>query len=371
MNEKELFAKIESLKKQGFFLKAVSLIDDNLNNLNDHSKIFWSKEISSLKIRHNEFYNTHIGEALFPVVNEATEENFFIKIKLTDDNNDDIISIKLLDHIKENIISTLNSYLNDHFEGNYLRIFNWNLPNYKILLLKNNNPIDYSEIEGKSFELALFIAYLSKLLTIKVKSNCVFSGIVNNGLIGEVDYVNKKIEITDTAFDGKAIFICNSLEKHARIKILSKKYLKDTIEEIFDGNIINEIKNRKNTIGEYISCEFKTVTKIKKINDTKDKTCNFVLAKFEHNRLNTEKTKEMFEYLNKIRNILLNDINLRTYLIVSGLKPNFLMCYFILPLFNHIKKVLAIENHLLPDNDKTAVILISNNNPDFIEGEII
>lgn len=365
MDEKQLFSEVKNLEAKGFLLNAVSLIDKNINQLNCNSFSYWEGKKEELKTKYNEYYSLNIGEALFPVIDESNGNSFLAIIKLTENDSTDNNNSVIQKHVQLQIIKALNEYLKENFDDNYIRIFDWKLPDYNITILKYRSPIDYSSIKGKSYELALSIAYISKLLEIPVKDKCVFSGVLSEGRIGEVDYLEQKNELSKNVFGNDFSFCCNS--NHKIINYNNVKILKDLFDKVFETEIIEVIKNKKNQLGEYISLEFRDV-QIKK--DEEDIGYNFVLAEFEHDTLNPNNNKEIFSYLTDIRAIIKKNNKLNKNLIISGIKPNYLLGYFIIPLFNYITNTLSLKNAQLPNN-KSAVVIISKNNDVFFEGELI
>jgi len=365
MNERQLFTEVKDLETKGFLLKAISLIDDSLKQLKSNSKVFWINKREELKRRNDEYYSLNTGETLFPVIDESNEDSFLAVIKLTDCESYINENANILKPIKEKIINALKGYLIDNFDKSFLRIFDWNLPDYNVSILKNRTRIDIAEIKGKSYELAVAIAYISKLLEIPVKDRVVFSGVLLEEKIGEVDYINNKIELTKNVFYDKNFkFICNTTNNG--LNILSVKYLKNIFDDVFETNLIQEIKNKRATLGEFICLEFKNII----VEKTENAKYDFVLAEFDHDKLSNDYNKEIFAYLNEIRNIIKNSDNLNKNLIVSGIKPNYLLVYFLIPLFNHINNILALKNSQLPNN-KTAVVIMSKNNNAFFEREMI
>ncbi len=364
MDEKQLFSEVKNLEAKGFLLNAVSLIDKNINQLNRNSLLYWREKNEDLKTKFNEFYTLNIGEALFPVIDESNGNSFLAIIKLTENNSANNYS-DIQKHVQSQVIKELNTYLKDNFNDNYFRIFDWKLPDFNITILKDRRPIDFSSIKGKSYELALSIAYISKLLEIPVQNKYVFSGVLLEGRIGEVDYLEQKNELSKNVLGNDFSFCCNS-----KFKIINNnnvKILKDLFGKVFETKIIGVIKNKKKQLGEYISLEFRDV-QIEK--NEEDMGYCFVLAEFEHDTLNTNNNKEIFSYLTDIRAIIKNSNKLNQNLIISGIKPNYLLGYFIIPLFNYITNTLSLKNAQLPNN-KSAVVIISKNNDVFFEGELI
>ncbi len=362
MTEIELYNKIEELEKKGYYLRAISLIDNNFVKIKNFEKPFFEIKKNSLSQNHNTYYHTDIGEALFPVINESTNENFLAKIKLVKEEsiNDNI----LLEKIKDSIKKAFNLYLNEPniFKKNHLRFFEWNLPDYSVTVFNQDKNINIKDISGSSYELALTAAYISIFLDIPIKQNIVFSGVVQNENIKEVDYIERKFNLIKDIFIKDFTFVCNSELPNTQ----KTTKIKELFDFAFEDSIYDKLYNNKNKIDNYFALNFIQKT----FENSKKAKIDFYVADFQHSNLNQNYIKETFNYLNTIRELIQNNNTYCKNLIISGIRPNYYLGYLIIPLFNHIKNTLALTNTQLP-NDKYAVIILSKNSNDFSLGDLI
>lgn len=360
--EINLFNKIEELEKKGLFLKAINLIDNNLNNLKKYDQPYYKNKKSNLLQNHNEFYHTKVGEALFPVINETNNQNFLAKIKLLKDETLDQDNTSL-EKIKNSIKIAFNKYLNNSkiFIKNYLRFFEWNLPNYSITVYNKDGTINIKNISGNSYELALAAAYISLFLNIPIKQNIVFSGVLLDDNINIVDYIEEKYNLVKNVFLDNFTFVCNStINEHIK-KIENISALFDFS---FEGSPYEKLLENKDNIDNYFSLNFSKRTFL----NSKGANIEFDIAEFKHNNLKQSYIQDVFNYLGDIRKIMEKDYCKN--LIISGIKPNYFLSFLIIPLFNHIKSTLAIKNSQL-QNDKEAVVVLAKDPSIFSTGDLI
>lgn len=303
------------------------------------------------------------GEACFPVYDEAEDNASIITLRIT--NKPSGSKTFAIDNVKSAVQTFLDEYLKDNIKE--LMVFDWNLHNLiaevKEIPNSNKNFKKFTDfIEGRSFELAAFMALISYILNLKISSKYAFTGVIEsdgeNIDIEDVDKISEKLKCLKIERPGVSKFIIPENIIHLKDKTINPyNSIEDIVKDVFKNfsKLLESSIREDESIKKFI---------LKTIQSRSKNKQSILIFKFSHPRLIEE------GFLNRIPQFFENISDklkeTERGVILDGLLPNFLAPMLVSSpsVANHIRNFIAVRSGTSTNKvyEKAIVVRANNNN---------
>lgn len=307
------------------------------NSVSAEDKIYYeNKRLNALEMA-EQSDNLNIGEAFFPVVDQAENIGSVYKINIEESGKHSMNKslINNFKYVEKLVVKFLDELLLNEIKT--IHVFDWGLQSLSFSIEPASKEFD-EQIVGESLQLAFALALVSYIIKQPIPNTFAFSGkLIDNTeiSIGSVKGIAIKTEaiITDKP-KIKSFLIPFSNTDIKKGIVVGTNTLKETVLKVFP-NLVSCLKELQYKSLGNRKIHLKIINRIKTI----DSECSY--AYFHHTNLALDDSLKVYDFLSNISQLISDKSS--NGIIISGLRITYAVPMLISLIANHIKNYVAIR----------------------------